>query len=1011
MKKRIVLFLYLILMITTSIFGRGKRDHLEGLVYETEDWSLPKDAWVIDKESSNKWCLWTKEEDVWNKRSNGASLKTPHISRDRKTPEEGAPPLHTVITGIPKGQYRVYMSPTNRTLAFSFDGKKWLRSEKGETNLGIFKIEDGRFEIWVDDFYADPENLGTSYYDYIRFVLTDELPTIDNVTAFTLPNGNTQISWISSVPAMAATIRYGQTESELKTVEEGENGLRNHVVVLSGLETGKKYRVHIDAPINIAGRLCPKESITIIAGERPIPGPTQKRKIRLQINEPTKSARTNWPVTSGIPLEKGVLASVNEVAIVNEKGEEIPARFEAFYHWQDGSVKWLVCNFLVDTQVGKPTFYYLETGKKHQSCFVNQQMEKRVREILNSSESKIVLKNGQILTQRLEEGTIESTGPVCTTLKAEGDYLDSKQKPMFRWRCHITSFINGMNRIRWYIGNNNGKDVHTPIRNAVWDMKNIKKKGSIELSDGTKAESDIHVLQDLEKHVIIETEDKKQEKEHSDGCLRYCDSIFWIRDFWQTWPKGYQIKDGRFEFAILPELPKKDYPPKNWQSLEETMMHFYWYQDGCYLFKRGMELESEIWFIPNWNNTADTKTISEWMSHPLFAVCESEYYCRTKAFGAINPARTDQYAEFEDAFDISFKNLEKGRVRRGEYGWMNFGDWFGERTWNWGNNEYDLPYITVVQFARTGRMEYLKRGVEMSRHYTTIDYVAWPWGTLRELMYAHSTGHVGGFIRKDDPRIVKQENFVANLVGGMDGSGGHAHHPGNYLIGCLTGDKRICEVAETACWNQARRYTPDYHISIERAVGWALGNAVYSWQYTGNPYYLNAAKIFFESIRKTQNPITGCFDLLQDQSECNCPDKKEHRGGKAFAVGVLLHSLARYYETSSDPEVKKSIIRCADWLINYSWNEEKKGFRYKTGCPKYADSGWYSIIVTEGIAYATELTGDPKYIKFVERTIGEHLYNTTGDGRGTGKSFTQNFRHLPHLLYYFQKHNIVVPKK
>ena len=419
-----------------------------------------------------------------------------------------------------------------------------------------------------------------------------------------------------------------------------------------------------------------------------------------------------------------------------------------------------------------------------------------------------------------------------------------------------------------------------------------------------------------------------------------------------------------------------------------------------------MELCSEIWLVSDSKIISDGRQLNAWLEHPLFAVASSEYYCQTKAFGNINPRRAGKFDSYEKTFELSFALLESGRVSRGEYGWMNFGDWFGERHWNWGNNEYDLSYLMAIQFARTGNLAYIKRGTEMANHYTTIDFCSWPWKkNTRELVYAHSTGHVGGFIEKGDPRIPDKEKFVANLQGGQDGSGGHAFHPGNYFIGNLTGDLRILEVAQIACRNQAMRFTPAYKISIERAAGWALSNAVYSYNFTNNPYYLNAAKLYYEAIVKTQNPKTGCFDLPQDLSECDCPDKKEHRGGKAFAVGVLLHSLARYYETTNDPQVKQTITRCADWLLDYSWNEKKKGFRYKTGCPKYENSGRYSIIVSEGIAYATEVSGNPRYIDFLDKTVGPHLIVPQGSGIGSGKSFTQYQRHLPHLLYYLEKNN------
>jgi hypothetical protein len=418
-----------------------------------------------------------------------------------------------------------------------------------------------------------------------------------------------------------------------------------------------------------------------------------------------------------------------------------------------------------------------------------------------------------------------------------------------------------------------------------------------------------------------------------------------------------------------------------------------------------MEVQTEMWMVLDETMTENSEACVAWLAHPLFAVAEPSVYCESGVFPPINPRRAGVFDTYEKTFDTSFANLEKGRQQQSEYGWMNFGDWFGERRWNWGNNEYDLTYVCAMHFARTGNLALLNRADEMARHYTTIDVNFFPRNAgTRELVYAHSTGHVGGFVNRDDPRLANLNNFAANLVGSADSSGGHSHQPGNFYLACLTGDKRIFEVAEMICMTQAKYYTPNFDFTIERSAGWALTNAMAAYQFTQNPFYLNAAEIYFEKILSKQNPKTGCFDMPQDVSECDCPDRGEHIGGKAFAVGVLLHGLARYYEATNKPEVKQCIVRCADWLLDYSWNESVNGFRYKTGCPKYANSGWYAVIVTEGIAYAGELTGNPRYVDFLARTLGVELSKATGSSPGSGKEFSQRFRHIPHSLYYLEKH-------
>lgn len=138
------------------------------LVFEAERYTAPQSAWRTNQFSDNKWNLWSTDKDAAKKWSGGVVLQSPVVQRDRATPEEGAPPLHTRLTDIPNGTYAVELRGVGRPLAVSLDGKTWLRKQGSDNRLGIVTITDGTFELWVDDRYAaNPP--GSSYYDALAF--------------------------------------------------------------------------------------------------------------------------------------------------------------------------------------------------------------------------------------------------------------------------------------------------------------------------------------------------------------------------------------------------------------------------------------------------------------------------------------------------------------------------------------------------------------------------------------------------------------------------------------------------------------------------------------------------------------------------------------------------------------------------------------------------------------------------------------------------------------------------
>ncbi len=1038
-----IVSLCLSVCLCSSIYGEDYRSRLKGLVFEAEEWSSPSDAWLKDEHPAEKWCLWTKEEDVANKRSGGQSLQSPRITADRAAPEDGAPPLHTHITGIPQGLYRVWMNNPARTIALSFDGQNWKPYlSQGELNLGVHRIEDGSFDLWVDDRYAFPERIGSCYYDYLRFE-PYEPPVFSHLNTFTRPDGRTQISWITDKSGESGFVCFGSDGELDHRVDWDGVGQRNHVVVLPDLESGRVYEAQVCIDHD-GKRIARSERVGFIAGAHPSPGPTTPQQIPLKIGEPTSVARSGWPVTSGVPFAQGALASTRDVLLCRASGERVPAQFETMARWPDGSVRWLLVDFQANTDAGQPVEYVLTTGSKTSN---NPSANRLIRETpdgylldpgplriqidrdafrlpgritlaagdtaaIGPGAAELVTADGIVYRAGVPERiTVETNGTERGVIRVEGHYVDGKDQPLMGYRMRLTVFRGRPDvRVQWTIGNDRTSDTFAEISSASLRIETPNSDAvTAGLADGreTRIEENasLAVLQDYDDHAVVTRGNERESRERDLGYVRLqtgeltVDAM--VRDFWQTYPKGLRVTADAIALDLLPELPANQFARVEDRTEQRQIMLFYCYRSGNYLFKRGMEVATDVMLSFQRDADSDPAQQAAHWQNPLMAVAPAAHYCSSGAFWWVDPQRLDEFPRYAAAFRTSFANLERGRRERHEYGWMNYGDWFGERTWNWGNSEYDLQYVCAVHFARTGDLGAFWRGDQMARHNTTVDVVHYPWQTpMRELVYAHSVGHVGGFFQRDDSRITNRVYSMAGFIdGARDSSGGHTFQGGNFLYGFLTGDRRYLEVAETVCWNQATTYTPNWTFGIERSCGWSLYNAMSAYESTLNPYYLNAAHIYLEKVYELQDDETGGWRMRQGPPECSCPDAP-HVGGKAFATGVLLHGMMMVDRVTPDPQLKQSLVRGADWLLDYSWNEAKQGFRYKTGCPKYADHGWYTPLVTDGIAYAYEITKDDRYRDFLLRTLHIPIDKTTGSGPSSGKDFASHFRHLPHTLHF-----------
>jgi rhamnogalacturonan endolyase len=160
-------FLGLVLFGLWSLAGIASAQ--EPLRFEAENVTQPTDAWDVNKFSNDKWNLWSTDKDAEKKWSGGVVLQSPRVMKDRATPEEGAPVLHTHVKDIVPGEYYVDIGGVSRAMGISLDGQTWQRIEGSKQHLGLLEVGEAGFEMWVDDRYASATNPGSCYYDYLEF--------------------------------------------------------------------------------------------------------------------------------------------------------------------------------------------------------------------------------------------------------------------------------------------------------------------------------------------------------------------------------------------------------------------------------------------------------------------------------------------------------------------------------------------------------------------------------------------------------------------------------------------------------------------------------------------------------------------------------------------------------------------------------------------------------------------------------------------------------------------------
>jgi hypothetical protein len=181
-----------------------------------------------------------------------------------------------------------------------------------------------------------------------------------------------------------------------------------------------------------------------------------------------------------------------------------------------------------------------------------------------------------------------------------------------------------------------------------------------------------------------------------------------INDFWQNFPKSIKAGCNNIVFGIFPKRHRDLYELQSGERKTHTL-----YID----FSFGEKI------LPGLS----------WVYDPLQIAISPDHYSKTEVFDYFVPQDKDS-----DELDMLKSTLVNGshtyierREEIDEYGWRNFGDIYADHEIehykgdlpliSHYNNQYDLIYGAIFQYARTGDNNWRKFLDDMAKHVMDID--------------------------------------------------------------------------------------------------------------------------------------------------------------------------------------------------------------------------------------------------------------------------------------------------
>jgi len=489
------------------------------------------------------------------------------------------------------------------------------------------------------------------------------------------------------------------------------------------------------------------------------------------------------PLSTGIPFPKGAIKEDERFCLRDWRGREIPVQTSPLARWKDGSVKWLLADFLVESISKGETHWELERIPGQSCCgpemlhvdeladvvrvetgaatfHLSRSTFQPFRQVVVAGEhlvdedrTQTVLQDaaGRLSASRIDRIVLEDRGQVRVTLLFKGTFPTRVRSRFFARLCFFAG--TGLVRLRFTLHNPN----RARHKGGLWDLGDpgsllfrslvlrlaLNKVAAEQMS--WKAEVDQAVCSShvgpLEIYQDSSGGENWQSKNHvnRDGVV--------LCKF-----RGYRVQAGGAQQAGLRASPLVSLSgsggsvavgvPEFWQqfpkalAVEDQLLQIGLFPEQCadlFELQGGEQKTHTIWFRFGPASSCP-ETALGWVHEPARARATPEWYAASQTLEPFTAASSPSESRL-DAYLGEVMNgatsLLKRREIIDEYGWRNFGEIYADHEMKYYegplplishfNNQYDVVFGSLLHYLRTGNAEWLDLADPLARHVIDID--------------------------------------------------------------------------------------------------------------------------------------------------------------------------------------------------------------------------------------------------------------------------------------------------
>jgi hypothetical protein len=458
--------------------------------------------------------------------------------------------------------------------------------------------------------------------------------------------------------------------------------------------------------------------------------------IDLTVKNPNTAAWDGLPVTSGVPLLRGQVSSVSQLAMVDAAGNPVPAQFVPIMTYTDGTPRWVLVDLQPIAAAGISSTYRIVKGtaaahptplqitqtsgamtvNTGAAVFVMNKLNfnlfdsvtvNGVEVVAPSSESGIVVTRPDNSVWRSNFGpatfTIEDQGPLHTVVKVMGDHrrFAGDASHLLEYKCRI-HFYAGQSAVkvfytignakraghsgnRWdpgQFGHEDVKDASLQLRTTLGAAVNYTAQGNSGTAPMTGAVQGPTYLYQCSSGGSKWNHDHHMDREY----VRY-HQYTGAFSGWRLMKNGQQVSSGSRAVGWM------DFADGN-KGVAAGMRHFwqncpkavemdgqdvfvrvlpkYWQGNHGYEFEGGLQKTTECLLYFH-SGAGSPQQVMTGLNNPLFARCTQAHYADTFAFEYLGAYNPASYPKLETYMNSVIGNTVNDWEYYDEYGWEDFG--------------------------------------------------------------------------------------------------------------------------------------------------------------------------------------------------------------------------------------------------------------------------------------------------------------------------------------------------